>query len=125
MNLKELLLNQMVEQLITLCRKELELDYFPEIEFVNSATVGSETSFGIFDGAIKVAIKDRHPMDIMRTLAHELVHWKQSQEGHQMDGSDGSETENQANAIAGIILRRFGHIYPEYFLSGAYPRIKG
>ena len=63
-----------------------------------------------------MAIKGRHLVDISRTLAHELVHWKQRIEGQELDGSDGSETENQANAIAGIIMRRFGQRYPEYFL---------
>jgi hypothetical protein len=33
-----------------------------------------------------------------------------------MDGSDGSDTENQANAVAGIIMRKFGQRYPQYFV---------
>lgn len=117
MNLKDLLLDKMVKQLLELCQKELEIEKFPEVDLVDDYTVGGQTAFGVFDGSIKVAIKGRHPMDVMRTLAHELVHWKQSQEGQDLDGSDGSETENQANAIAGIIMRRFGHIYPDYFIN--------
>ena len=54
-------------------------------------------------------------MDVLRTLAHELVHWKQCQMGEELDGADGSDAENQANAVAGIIMRRFGKSYPHLF----------
>ena len=54
-------------------------------------------------------------MDVLRTLAHELVHWKQCQMGEELDGADGSDTENQANAVAGIIMRRFGKSCPHLF----------
>jgi Zn-dependent peptidase ImmA (M78 family) len=55
-------------------------------------------------------------MDVMRTLAHELVHWKQMMDGDELDGSDGSSTENEANAIAGLIMRKFAKMYPDYFM---------
>jgi hypothetical protein len=35
----------------------------------------------------------------------------------EMSGEDGSEAENQANSIAGIIMRRFGERYPDYFIN--------
>jgi Zn-dependent peptidase ImmA (M78 family) len=56
-------------------------------------------------------------MDIFRTLAHEYVHYKQ----HIEKGSSyksphaGSPTENQANAKAGEIMRKYGAIHPEIF----------
>jgi len=116
MKLRQIMLQHMVTHLLQLCKKELQLSELPDIQLVNEPTVGSGTSFGEFDGAIKVVVLNRHPMDVMRTLAHELVHWKQMQVGAEMDGSDGSKTENDANAIAGVILRKFGKMYPEYFL---------
>ena len=116
MKLKELLLEHMVTHLLEMCRHELNLSTLPKIELVNDYTVGDNASFGLFDGSVKVAIKERHPMDIMRTLAHELVHFKQKQIGKELDGRDGSQTENDANAIAGVILRKFGRMYPEYFI---------
>lgn len=122
MKLREVLLEHMVTHLLHLCKRELEINEFPEIELVDEDTVGGNTSFGEFDGQIRVATKGRHPMDVMRTLAHELVHWKQMTEQYELDGSDGSDTENQANAVAGIIMRKFGQMYPEYFL-GSVPSI--
>lgn len=107
----------MVTHLLELCKQELELQDLPPINFVEEETVGGGTSFGEFtDNGVDVVVVGRHAMDVMRTLTHELVHWKQRVDGKQLDGSDGSDTENEANAVAGIIMRKFGHMYPEYFL---------
>jgi Zn-dependent peptidase ImmA (M78 family) len=48
--------------------------------------------------------------DLLRTLAHELVHRKQSEDGRidYNSGKTGSEIENEANAMAGVLLRKFG-----------------
>jgi Zn-dependent peptidase ImmA (M78 family) len=50
---------------------------------------------------------NRHPTDVIRTVAHELVHRAQHQ--HQplssSDGVTGSDVENQANSVAGILMR--------------------
>lgn len=117
MKLQEVLLEHMVTHLLDLCSAELQLSDLPEIMLVNEPTVGGNSSFGVFDNdTISVVAKGRHPVDVMRTLAHELVHWKQRTMGHEMNGEDGSSTENQANAIAGVIMRKFGKMYPEYFL---------
>lgn len=115
MKLKELLLENMLTDLLQMCKQELEIDELPDINLVDDKSVIAGSSFGLFDGNINVVTKDRHPMDVMRTIAHELVHWKQRTENQAMDGDDGSETENQANAIAGIIMRRFGKSHPECF----------
>lgn len=50
----------------------------------------------------------RVPADWYRTLAHELVHWRQREEGRVLDGADGSEIENEANSKAAILLREWG-----------------
>ena len=54
-------------------------------------------------------------MDILRTLAHELVHYKQKTLGKikHDSGETGSPEENQANTIAGIIMRHFNKEYPD------------
>jgi hypothetical protein len=119
MKLREFVQEHMITHLLQLCKRELEIDELPPISILKDDTsTGGGTSFGQFtEDGIKVVSAGRHPMDVMRTLAHELVHWKQRVEGMELDGSDGSETENQANAVAGIIMRKFGQMYPEYFLN--------
>lgn len=116
MKIKEAILEKMVSQLVDLCKSELGIDELPSIELIDEPTVGGGTSFGEFSNdEIKVVISERHPMDVMRTLAHELVHWKQKIEGLELDGSDGSKIENQANAVAGVIMRKFAKLHPECF----------
>lgn len=116
MKIAETIFEPMVNHLLELCKRILELDQLPNIELVNEPTVGGNSSFGVFDGSIKVVSKNRHPVDVMRTLAHEMVHHKQRLMGDKLDGTTGSSTENQANATAGVIMREFGRMYPEYFL---------
>jgi len=119
MRLKEAVQEHMVTHLLNLCKHELELDQLPPIKLVDEPFLDGDgkKSFGVFTGdRIVVVTKGRHPMDIMRTLAHELTHWKQRTTGMEMNGEDGSEAENGANAIAGIIMRKFGEKYPNYFI---------
>ena len=70
-------------------------------------------SFGSFnpnDDKIWLYVKNRNMADLLRTLAHELVHRKQAEDGrlNPNSGETGSEIENEANAQAGVLLRKFG-----------------
>jgi cytidyltransferase-like protein len=70
-------------------------------------------SFGYFDpndNKIWVYVKNRNMADILRTLAHELVHRRQAELGmlDNMSGETGSNIENEANAKAGVLLRNYG-----------------
>jgi nicotinamide mononucleotide adenylyltransferase len=69
-----------------------------------------QASFGRFvpeKNRVFVAVSGRHPVDILRTLAHELTHYKQHLRGEldEHSGKTGSNEENYANATAGIIMR--------------------
>lgn len=77
-------------------------------------------SFGRYDDGERVmhlAIADRHIMDVLRTLAHELVHYRQDLNHELSDhsGATGSPQENEANAEAGKIMRNFAKTFPEIF----------
>ena len=81
----------------------------------NNDQAKSKRSFGYFDpndNKIWVYVKNRNMADILRTLAHELVHRKQAELGmiDNMSGETGSTIENEANAQAGVLLRDFGKI---------------
>ena len=106
--------NHVLQRFLSVCRQELELEDLPAVYLVAQPDM-SGPAFGEFDGSIKIVSNGRHIMDVLRTLAHELVHWKQCQMGEGLDGADGSDTENQANAVAGIIMRRFGKLCPHLF----------
>ena len=61
---------------------------------------------------IRVVIANRNLADILRTLAHELVHHKQYLDGMLKPNSNdtGSKDENEANALAGVLLREYGKL---------------
>jgi hypothetical protein len=69
---------------------------------------------------LEVGIGGRHIMDVLRTVAHELVHQKQNQDNTVPAdaGEDGSEYENEANAQAGVLMRQYGKLHPELFATG-------
>ena len=68
-------------------------------------------------GQIDLAVGNRHIMDVLRTLAHELQHRKQDEREHmpQDAGATGSRFENEAHAVAGVLMRRYADMHPEYF----------
>ena len=72
-------------------------------------------TFGFFDPHDKkiwIYVKNRNMADILRTLAHELVHRKQEEDGKldPTSGQTGSPIEDEANSMAGVLLRNFGKI---------------
>lgn len=78
------------------------------------------TAYYNLDGLVKVYVKDRAIIDICRSIAHELVHHKQNLDGRLTnvaeDGSDGSNIENEANAVAGEIIRKYGKLNPNLYI---------
>jgi hypothetical protein len=106
---------------LILCKEMLELEKLPPIKWVTGGEFHRKhQSFGSFTNQtdeIHVEITNRHPLDIMRTLAHELVHYRQNLDGKigPNSGDDGSPQENEAHAVAGLIMRKFDHAHPEAF----------
>jgi hypothetical protein len=105
-----------VKHFIGFCKKELEIQSLPRISFItNRDFVENFRSFGEYNpgmGTIKVFITGRNLADICRSLAHELVHHRQHELGliYNSAGETGTEIENDANAIAGIIMREYGKL---------------
>ena len=60
-------------------------------------------------GIIKIYGKNRALVDVCRSIAHELVHLMQDENGHLMGviQDAGGEIEDEANAKAGEIIKRF------------------
>jgi cytidyltransferase-like protein len=86
----------------------------------DNAAAKEKRSFGYFDpnaNKIWVYCGNRNMADILRTLAHELVHRKQDEDGriNYESGKTGSDIENEANAKAGILLRDFGKQHKEIY----------
>ena len=76
-------------------------------------------SYDMSDNEITVLQKNRAVPDIIRSIAHEMVHHKQNElgdlKGNPEEGEDGSPWEDQANSKAGELVRMFGREYPEIY----------
>jgi hypothetical protein len=105
---------------IKFAAEHLELKSLPKFDFKFDTKRSVEHhSFGGYGGEhISITVVNRHIMDVCRTLAHELVHYKQDL-NHELDGEDpgatGSPQENEANAEAAVIMRNWGKKHPELF----------
>lgn len=68
---------------------------------------------------IKVHAGDRYIIDIMRSVAHELVHHQQNEKG-KLKGkisNVGGPIEDEANAVAGELIKKYGLNNPEIYNS--------
>jgi hypothetical protein len=77
-------------------------------------------TFGRYDPdqhRIELATSGRHIVDILRTLAHEMTHARQDEVVGLPDdaGETGSTYEDQANALAGQIMRHWAQQEPGMF----------
>ena len=108
-------------EFLLFCKSELGLEKLPAISWFTHDDVGNaQPTFGSFhneDQSIAIGINNRHILDVMRTLAHELCHFKQWTENrlHDKSGETGSNEENEANARAGVIMRKWNKSHPEMF----------
>jgi hypothetical protein len=125
-------LKPILAKFLPFVQERLGLDDLPEIELLDEPLEGTFGRYG--DGKIRLMATGRHPIDVLRTLAHELIHYKQDSEGRIKpdSGETGSPEENEANAGAGIIMRDFDHANPELlsalrenFKDGRNPQDKG
>jgi hypothetical protein len=115
----------MVKNFLPLAMKELKIKKLPRIILKKHIeTNDGQATFGRFvneEEKIYLGIADRHPVDILRTLAHELVHFKQYEQGRMKpdSGDTGSPIENEAHAVAGVLMRYFNKKYPDAVKSSA------
>jgi len=101
----------------------LGIDEKPTIKYKEDGKDGKQPSFAAYSPHSKevmIYTKNRHPMDIFRSVAHELVHHKQNLDGRlgkniAKEGATGSKIENEANSEAGKVMRYFGGDNPSYF----------
>jgi hypothetical protein len=117
---------EILKDFIDFCFKELKLEHMPIIKLRRDPQwpVVHKTFGRYIDDQhlLEVAWGNRHIMDVLRTVAHELTHKHQHErDGEKMDataGETGSPYENEANARAGILMRDYARLHPNYFAVG-------
>jgi hypothetical protein len=98
---------------------EIEDEVKIELAFEKTPDIRTTAYYNNGDKRMRIYVKNRAIIDICRSIAHELVHHKQNVEGKfenaKDPGADGSEFENEANAVAGVIIRKWGRLNPEIY----------
>lgn len=112
----------MFQKFLPIAMEDIGLTSLPEMRFTTNVSDTDQPTFGKYENGnhvLYVALTDRHPNDILRTIAHELTHYKQdtNHELNDYSGETGSDEENEANATAGVVMRHFNKRYPEYLNS--------
>lgn len=112
----------LMEKFITFCNDNLGIEKPCTIKLTSDREGNGITTTAYYDLVnchVCVYIKDRAIMDVMRSVAHELVHHHQNErgelQGRPEEGADGSPLENEANAKAGELIRIFGKQNPEIY----------
>jgi hypothetical protein len=101
--------------------KHLGINTIPDIKLIDHHVAGHESnSFAAYspqNKRIYLYTNHRHILDILRSLAHEMVHYRQDLNGDlgTDSGKTGSPHENEANSVAGQIMRLYGKKHPELF----------
>lgn len=119
--LKEQETQSRIDDFMNYCKDSLGITELPKLIVIDDkASARENASFGGYspsDKSIHLNVAGRHMADVLRTLAHELVHHKQNQDGvlHKYAGETGSEHENEANSLAGVIMRKYGKTNPAIY----------
>ena len=110
----------LVREFIKFNIRVLNLDSLPEIKFTQDKSITKTYAHNdVVNDKVVIYTKGRSLGDILRSLAHELIHYAQKQNNTLFTiddpGATGSPVENEANACAGIIMRHFGQLHPQIF----------
>jgi cytidyltransferase-like protein len=113
----------MLDTFVQFASDKLGIKSLPTHELSKKEMTTSFASYNPSEKHVSVITKNRHPMDIFRSVAHELVHHKQNEDGRlgkdiAKEGATGSDIENEANSEAGKIMRWFAKANPSMFKSG-------
>jgi len=101
------------------CRHKLKLKQeLPNIEFSDEKDSEDMHHTGYYNNQedkLWVYTGNRNLIDILRTVAHEFTHRKQGEQGRiEPDQSyPGSPIEQEADAVAGYLMKLYGKEYPE------------
>lgn len=119
---------KLIDDFVHFTKKELKIKHDVDIEFRDDKGENGEISttavyqYSDKDPAsdvadIKVHAGDRYLIDIMRSVAHELVHHQQNENG-KLKGkisNVGGPIEDEANAVAGELIKKYGKLHPEIY----------
>lgn len=112
---------QIANHFVNWCKKRLGIEKPVKLFLTNNFDkVKNNRTFGstFSDGTVWVYVGNRNTADILRTICHELVHCKQFEDGKAHDDMDDDlklDVEDEANALAGRMMRDYGKEHVEIY----------
>jgi hypothetical protein len=111
---------EILDKFVLFVKNELELDYVPTIKVQNNRDGLKTTAnydYTKENKIIKVCAKNRALVDVCRSIAHEMVHHKQFEQGRlKVQPPDiGGEIEDEANAKAGQFIKMYSKEDPNIY----------
>ena len=115
-----------INKFIGFCKDELGINELPPVNLRHEKSGGEDysdidtTAYQSKDQGVHVYVKDRALVDILRSIAHELVHhhqlerdedyyWKHIQDNPGIQS--GTDLEDEANARAGSLIKDWGLVH--------------
>lgn len=102
-----------IVEFVKFVKDELGLKLTPTIKLLNGRgdlKTTAHYNYSKPEKVIKVNTKNRHIVDVMRSIAHEMVHHRQFEQGR-LDGPKppdiGGDIEDEANSLAGQFIKMF------------------
>jgi hypothetical protein len=110
-----------LDSFVKFVKEQLDIKTVPTIKIQNNRDGLKTTAnydYTKENKIIKVCSKGRALVDVMRSIAHEMVHHKQFEEGR-LDGPQppdiGGEIEDEANAKAGQYIKMYAKVDPTIY----------
>ena len=90
----------MLDSFVSFASKKLGIKSLPNIRYkTEDDSYNSFAAYNPSNNELSISTKNRHPMDVFRSVAHELVHHMQNERGdlghdRAKEGETGSDIEN-------------------------------
>lgn len=113
---------QMVlDDFVIFCQDKLGIQSMPEIELLAYKIPEMTTAcYNPKTNVLNILSGSRALVDVLRSIAHELVHRQQDEQGRLKPGDGpgydgrqdiGADYENEANAVGGALIKEFSRFY--------------
>jgi hypothetical protein len=111
---------EILDKFVLFVKKQLELETVPTVKIQNHRDGLKTTAnydYTKENKIIKVCAKNRALVDVCRSIAHEMVHHKQFEQGRlKVQPPDiGGEIEDEANAKAGQFIKMYAKEDPNIY----------
>ena len=108
-------MDSQLKDFIKYVAEKLRLDEIPQLEIADSGFSQHMKTFGVYfpdRESFTVEIHGRNIVDVLRTIAHELVHHRQMEVG---STKPRTELEIEATAAAGMLVKLYCEKHPELY----------